>query len=583
MMGDMVDCKLEYKTIGFGIDPTTNKDTQGIKGHFYIAAYQRGYRWTRDEVKKLLDDISKSIDQRNTHYSLQPVVVKKIGEDQWELIDGQQRLTTLWLIFNYMHKEGYKSCGASYRLAYQTRPGSERYLESLDAAQALENIDYFHLHQAHATISEWFDVKASNPQMKDRLVNRIYDYLCDSVRVIWYEAPSNALPIPLFTRLNRGRIPLTDAELVKAVLLTQVQVAKSGRETEIAAQWDGIERDLQREEIWAFVSGNNVSQYQQHGPRIGILLDTLANKPAKGGHRYHTFDVLQAEITKDSLALWDEVVALHAQILGWFEAPNLYNKIGFLTACGTPIGDIQNWAKGKTKSTFDELLTVRIKSTLGVQAAELEDDSLSYQDAKRGYLKLQQLLLLFNVQICRERFPFEKHNGPSWTLEHIHAQNAQSLNRADQWEAWLTEHRQALDIIKTRDNNPEIECLCKDIDIALPHTHSTGFGERFAILASRVQVALQPAGEVAGADHGISNLALLSHSANSALSNAVFEVKRQKVLAMDRAGEYVPVATRNVFLKYYTDQGLLQPHFWGEADKAAYLSEIKKRLEPYLT
>ena len=160
---------------------------------------------------------------------------------------------------------------------------------------------------------------------------------------------------------------------------------------------------------------------------------------------------------------------------------------------------------------------------------------------------------------------------------------AYKLNRADQWEAWLTEHRQALDIIKTRDNNPEIECLCKDIDIALPHTHSTGFGERFAILASRVQVALQPAGEVAGADHGISNLALLSHSANSALSNAVFEVKRQKVLAMDRAGEYVPVATRNVFLKYYTDQGLLQPHFWGEADKAAYLSEIKKRLEPYLT
>ncbi|WP_374479434.1 DUF262 domain-containing protein [Zoogloea sp.] len=577
-----MNCKLEYKTIGFGYDPATGEETQGIKGHFFIPAYQRGYRWTRDEVNKLLDDISESIDKKNDHYSLQPVVVKKLDDDNWELIDGQQRLTTLWLIFNYMRKGGYKPSGASYSLAYETRPGSEGYLESLDAKEALENIDYFHLHQAFATISEWFDAKASNPQMKVRLVDRIHGYLCDSVRVIWYEASSTVSSIPLFTRLNRGRIPLTDAELIKAVLLTQVQVTKPGRETEIAAQWDGIERDLQRDEIWAFVAGSNAYQNQHHGPRIGMLLDTLAHKPAKGAHRYHTFDVLHPRIATDSLAFWDEVVALHAQILGWFETPHLYNKIGFLTACGTRMGEIQALAQGQNKSAFDELLVSHIKRTLDVQAEELEDNGLSYQDAKRGYLKLQQLLLLFNVQICRERFSFDKHIGQDWTLEHIHAQNAQSLTRADQWAAWLTEHRQALDAIKTRDNKAETETLCKEIDNALPDTHSPGFGERFATLAARVQMALQPAGEAAGADHSIANLALLSHGANAALSNAVFEVKRQKVLAMDRAGEYVPVATRNVFLKYYTDPKHLQPHFWGEADKTAYLSEIKKRLECYL-
>ncbi|MBK8134155.1 MAG: DUF262 domain-containing protein [Gammaproteobacteria bacterium] len=523
-----------------------------------------------------------SIDKKINHYSLQPVVVKKLDDDKWELIDGQQRLTTLWLIFNYMHKGGYKPSGASYSLAYETRPGSEGYLESLDTKEALENIDYFHLHQAFATIGEWFDTKASNSQMKVRLVDRIHGYLCDSVRVIWYEASRTVSSIPLFTRLNRGRIPLTDAELIKAVLLTQVQVTKPGRETEIAAQWDGIERDLQRDEIWAFVAGSNAHQDQHHGPRIGMLLDTLAHKPAKEAHRYHTFEELHPRIATDSLVFWDEVVALHAQILGWFETPHLYNKIGFLTACGTRMGDIQDLAQGKNKSAFDELLVSHIKRTLDVKAEELEDDGLSYQDARRGYLKLQQLLLLFNVKICRERFPFDKHIGQDWTLEHIHAQNAQSLTRADQWAAWLTEHRQALNAIKTRDNKAETEALCKDIDNALPDTHSPGFGERFATLAARVQMALQPAGEVAGADHSIANLALLSHGANAALSNAVFEVKRQKVLAMDRAGEYVPVATRNVFLKYYTDPKHLQPHFWGEADKTAYLSEIKKRLECYL-
>ena len=85
-----------------------------------------------------------------------------------------------------------------------------------------------------------------------------------------------------------------------------------------------------------------------------------------------------------------------------------------------------------------------------------------------------------------------------------------------------------------------------------------------------------------GADHSIANLALLSHGANAALGNAVFEVKRSKVLAMDKAGDYIPTATRNVFLKYYTDAGRLQPHFWGEADKTAYLREIKDKLASYL-
>lgn len=98
--------KLEHKTIGFSTDPETNEERPGISGKFFIPSYQRGYRWTADEVTKLLDDIWKSAGQP---YSLQPIVVKSIGTDTWELIDGQQRLTTLWLIFNYMQKNGGSS------------------------------------------------------------------------------------------------------------------------------------------------------------------------------------------------------------------------------------------------------------------------------------------------------------------------------------------------------------------------------------------------------------------------------------------------------------------------------------------
>ena len=70
-----------------------------IEGEFYVPAYQRGYRW-KEEVKMLLNDIHEIGEGKN--YSLQPIVVRKIDEKKFELIDGQQRLTSIYLIFRYM-------------------------------------------------------------------------------------------------------------------------------------------------------------------------------------------------------------------------------------------------------------------------------------------------------------------------------------------------------------------------------------------------------------------------------------------------------------------------------------------------
>ncbi|WP_051603195.1 DUF262 domain-containing protein [Simplicispira psychrophila] len=567
-----MDYKLEHRTIGFGIDSVSRRPTTGIEGVFFIPAYQRGYRWTEDEIKKLLDDIWET---EGKPYSLQPVVVKKREDGAWELIDGQQRLTTLWLILRFMQKGD-----ARYTLEYATRTGSQSYLASLDPAQADSNIDYFHLHRAHTTIADWFENKLG-AQYKQFLIDEIFRFLCTSVRVIWYEVPASEKPIPLFTRLNQGRIPLTDAELLKAVLLSSVAKSKPGRETEIAAQWDGMERDLQRTEIWAFVAGN-VQDDDRYGTRISLLLDTLAQQknPVSGtAPRYHTFDTLRERAESDSLLFWREVETLHAQILGWFEDSRAYNKIGFLVTCGMSIGHIQRCALERNKSAFDVWLIEQIKNMLKVSADNL-DEGLRYEGAKGDSSALQQILLLFNVQVCRERFPFEKHVGQDWTLEHIHAQNAQSLNRAEEWNTWLIEHRKALVAIQTVNNASDIPSLINEIDDALPDIHNSRFGERFHALAARIQKILTLDDE--GADHTIANLALLSRGDNAALSNSVFEVKRQKILAMDKDGYYIPAATRNVFLKYYTQADGLHPHFWGSADKAEYLQEIKTQLAPYL-
>lgn len=569
----------------------SHKIVGDIRGQFYVAGYQRGYRWGREEVRHLLDDVMSS---HGEGYSLQPVVVKLRKnaaleiEQEWELIDGQQRLTTLYLITRYMCEELNVGRGAPYTITYETRTDSRIFLETIKIEEVgnSRNIDYFHMHGAYLAIGEWFTQHGDTFQ-QDNIASRVRDYLFNSVGVIWYEAPANVEAIPLFTRLNVGRIPLTAAELVKAAMLTAVLKHAPTRAHEVAAQWDAIERDLHDEDIWAFVAGiRSDALDDQYPTRISLLLDANATVVASSGgrhDRYHTFDTLQPIIDHDWLAFWKSVLALHAQMLGWYRVPAIYNKIGLLVAIGVPFSDCVREARGVRKSIFDAFLVARIRAAIKTSAEGL--DELSYTSKRQ---ELMDLLLLMNIETATragQRFPFARHKRHPWSLEHIHAQQPEGLNRADQWKMWLRTHQQALHAIaaeKTGTAAVALDvkiCLALDqIDFARPGTFS---GERFSVLSNEILRFLDSDGHEA--DHSIRNMALLSSADNSRLNNSVFEVKRQMILELDRAGEYVPQCTRNVFLKYYADADAQQAHFWSEQDKTAYMQEIRTILQPYLS
>ena len=582
-----IQANTQYST-GPG-SPLTHKTIGEIRGRFFVPGYQRGYRWDPDDVRRLLDDIW---DSKGEDYSLQPVVVKLHAdaaldsEREWELIDGQQRLTTLYLILRYMREKLGSGLGAPYALRYETRDGSEEYFQTLDASIYLRNIDFFHMYTANQAIDTWF-AQHGDIYARNSVANKLHGFLFNSVRVIWYEAPAHLDAIPLFTRLNVGRIPLTDAELVKAALLSRVRTTLPERVHEIAAQWDGIERDLHRPDIWAFVAGLESNAGDEKYPtRISLLLDTRADaiaRPEGRRPRYHTFDTLLPSIERDFSGFWEEVVALHAQILGWYGLPTIYNKIGFLAAVGQPFGTLAVDAKHSRKSEFERSLVGRIREHIGVDGGDLED--LVYEK-KGDYAKLMDLLLLLNVETSSRsglRFPFSRHVGHAWSLEHIHAQNADTLNKAEQWKTWLDTHRRALAATGASAAKDALVQLGAAIDDALADIDAGkagGFsGEKFKALSKRVLEFLDPDLET---DHTIRNLALLSSADNSRLNNSVFEVKRQMILELDRAGKYVPCCTRNVFLKYYADADAQQPHFWSEQDKASYALAIRDILEPYL-
>lgn len=123
-----------------------------IEGKFYVPSYQRGYRWGRDEVTRLLEDISVN---GTKNYCLQPVVVRKNG-DRFELIDGQQRLTTLFILLQYIKREFKPRITIKYELSYETRDKSAEFLNNIDASLTDSNIDFFHIYQAYQVIDDWF-------------------------------------------------------------------------------------------------------------------------------------------------------------------------------------------------------------------------------------------------------------------------------------------------------------------------------------------------------------------------------------------------------------------------------------------
>ena len=170
------------------------KGSQGkpfVSGEFFVAAYQRGYRWGRDEVRQLLDDITANAREAERRrelpadYYLQPVVVLDRGDGTWELVDGQQRLTTLFLITKYVATK-ITDAKVDYWLSYETREGSRKYLDDLDPSRRDENIDFHHIAQAYDAIVEWF---ASQGNPGEAAID-IHSALSKWVYVIWYEAPA---------------------------------------------------------------------------------------------------------------------------------------------------------------------------------------------------------------------------------------------------------------------------------------------------------------------------------------------------------------------------------------------------------
>ncbi len=612
-----------------------------LEENFFISSYQRGYRWTEQQIIDLLNDIYSFAKKKNKSekefYCLQPIIVKKhtwirkSGDQEekiigWDVVDGQQRLTTIRIIFKYLLNDflsgrSLKQCYNKdlFTIEYQTRIQSFEFLDQPDQENH-SNIDFYHISEAYKFIEKWFISKVEKEGL-------MFDDLCDSitktlvynrknqkeegvVQVIWYElADEKVDPIATFIRINLGKISLTNSELIKALFLQErnfgIGDAAKLKQLQIAHEWDQIENFLQDQDFWWFLNKSN----NEASSHIEFIFDMMCkigleenpDLAKEIGHdkfttfRYFNFlfgDEINYEIIKHN---WDTIKRYFETFVEWYENPIWYHYIGFLVYCGENVLDIFNLLTSseivnKEDVTDNLIKLIKNKHLKGITWIEKTDSNnektyalnLGYDSDKE---LLRKTFLLFNLEYIVKKsnqqnliykFPFKsfksnkriKGKNTAWDIEHIDSATENDLTKTEDQIIWL--ENALIDV-------PEIykdEILVKEMKNFISNQK-----EDFDKLYKKVQ---ELSGELKLSDeltNSLGNLTLLDAGTNRGYGNALFITKRRIIIQKDKEGVFIPICTKNVFLKYFDGNSKGK---WTEEDIIAYNKEIENTLEKFL-
>ena len=645
---------------------TTDMNTLELKSiaklqdlEFYIPDYQRGYRWTRQQVEDLLNDIFEFSQKENAGiYCLQPLVVikrsseeqlldrvhaakdldevKRILNGQWEVVDGQQRLTTIRLILEVLN------CPC-YDITYQTRENSAEFLNTITTKgekDAKTNIDFYRIYEAYKKIDEW--LKEIDGKQKERFQN----VLLNQVKFIWYETQEN--PKEVFTRLNIGKISLTNAELIKALLLNKSNFDRRDDDKirlwqqEIAMEWDVIEYALQSNEFWLFLN----TPGDERPTRIDYVFDMICRCDMLGckdekdtSDEFRTFryfyHYLAVQKQKEiSLAqavrtIWEKVREIFQTLQEWFDDMELYHYVGYLICMGRNIDEIyEHWNDSDNKAGFiEKYLTEEIKKTIPYKdientVYEVKQEGSQFKGGSKT--NCRPILLLHNLQTVINqnrilsanakykngvfyKFPFHLYKLEGWDVEHIDSNTENGLDNIQSQREWLLNAYFGLQDKTLRDQIQKFfkQYASKAYEQSEDSAKQTARDEAFTELKHQIE-------DVGGNDrlsqnekNKIWNFTLLDSSTNRSYGNAIFPAKRKVIIGKDQGKKFnsstidengqivlgsaenspsafIPPCTRYVFLKYYNTASF-DPNVWTRNDAEAYKDNIIEVLKNFLS
>lgn len=545
---------------------------------FVIPAYQRGYRWTTQEVTDLLNDVNEFVPKQisdsdeKTWYCLQPIVLKQKDNGMYEVIDGQQRLTTIFLILHYLNQDFIESRREKLlELNYETRDNLKEFLLTLTLeVDENVNIDYYYIVQAYKTIDEWFNSRGTKFNKDDFRSKFRFN-----TKIIWYESFEEDT-ISVFTRLNIGKISLSNAELIKALFLKSSNFEKTEskikyKQLEIASEWDRIEADFQDDRFWYFITGD-----KKVNNRIEFIFD-LMNNDYNNEDPYSTFryfSTLISSTSKENIENnWKSIKDYYMRFCEWYKDRELYHKIGYLISIEmVEINQLYEESSNRTKKEFRNYLDDLIIESL----KNIKFYSLAYGDTKEN-LKIKKVLLLYNIltMLRSEKdnsfFPFNLYKTENWDIEHITSIKESIPASIDQKKNWLDDVNIYIDPLA--DDGQELKyriLTCKIND-------EVEFTELFEDIVSHFNAHVNSDDEI----NGISNLTLLDSETNRGYKNAVFPIKRKTIIDRDKMGAFIPIGTKNVFLKYFSEYPP-KISFWTQEDRENYEIDLRNVLADFM-
>ncbi|MCD8205777.1 MAG: DUF262 domain-containing protein [Clostridia bacterium] len=477
---------------------------------FFVPSYQRGYRWNGVEIRKLLDDIYEiykvnECAQCRRCYCMHPLVIKhaekvvdgnagtigslllgnkklyddllskngkyntflkeKIkaftdvengagishengGSPVYELVDGQQRLTSLYLILWACDLICDGGKGPKYSISYELK----------------RNIDNTFIEDAVKIILDWFyesyEFSVRNIRGRQGSIENVSKFALTvrkDLRFIWYFSADEEDGKSLFRKINKGRIELTNAELFKAMLLNSSDdMPDRLRANTIAYEWDAMEQDLHNDDFWYFICNESYDSKT----RIDYILDVYAGCLVSGRgelaegldedkerYSFHVVSRHLDELRKKGAAfpeleVWEDIKRVHDKFHTWYDDIELYHNIGFLVAARGKtavefIRDLYNKCWNEKLSVTERHVQGLIHETFSRDKSLMSLDDFNYEDSKDD---VRRLLLYSSIYpYIREnagnrkkgglRFPFRLYYGAGvekkalrWNIEHISPQ-----------------------------------------------------------------------------------------------------------------------------------------------------------------
>ncbi|MCM1088331.1 MAG: DUF262 domain-containing protein [Muribaculaceae bacterium] len=497
------------------------KDIVGFS--YVIGSYQRGYRWDEVNVRELLEDIyenkliedysfSKSdfMDEneviteltkhiRDTEYCLQPLVLKKNG-NSYSVIDGQQRLTTLYIILKALCSVSDKKFPDKFSIEYRSRNKSKEFLQNLSDISESSNIDAAYILQAYKCAKKWFIaqnksfialldenfVECDESKLVSAYATYLYRTLLVKTKFIWDEidessADMNKKEQKIFADRNTGRLELTDSELIKSLFMNPEYYGKGGvnvkdRQTLISELWDIYENELHNDELWNFlpISDENREEYSLLTRMDAIfLLLTKKNKIERNPYEENSlFKAVKHWIDKgmsvskvcDSkydeaaskvmISSWREVCDLFDGMKELYGSNEIYNLLSLLKMIEGDLDKILDKyleVLGTAKNKRIDLVKKAICDVLFSKGVSITVKNVRFPERDL----IRKILVAHNVAIMNSSNPinrfgfhfFDEIKG-KWDIEHIYSTNEGYIAKAP-----IEEKVKLLHIFSERKNN----------------------------------------------------------------------------------------------------------------------------------